>query len=236
MRGLSVLASTSFGFSNNLSYIAAVSVPSMEKFTSFVGLVAPLLEPNIDTDQIIPGPEIMRRAARAENVDWGRGLFAHWRYLADGTPNRNFILNQSPWSRAEILLTGPNFGCGSSRECAALALRSFGIRCIIAPSFAEIFRANCFRNGILPISLDANQVQTLRAEIRTEAPLELRIDLDREVIVGRGGLELNFQTPCLLRRMLLEGADEIDLILRHTQAIAAFRERDRLKRAWAYLG
>ena len=206
----------------------------MESFTALTAIAAPLLRPNIDTDQIIP----TRFLARLSESGVGEGLFAEWRTRADGTPDPEFPLHKAPWDQARIIVAGANFGCGSSREAAARALRERGIRAVIAESFGDIFFNNCFRNGVLPVRLPGAVVQDLGDALLHRAPaaLELEVDLARETVSDPArGLAWAFVTPPRLRRMLLQGLDEIGSTLCEAPAIDAFRRSDRARRPWAYL-
>ncbi len=200
----------------------------MESFVRVRGIAAPLLRINIDTDQIIPGPEIMR-STEDTYERWGSGLFANWRYLPDRKPNPDFVLNQEPWSRANILLADRNFGCGSSREPAPKALRGFGFRAVLAPSFGGIFFNNSFRHGLLPVELPIEAVEEI-----AKGGGEVAVDLENETVTAPDGKTFSFRTPPALRRMLLEGLDEIGVTLSKTTDILAFRQRDRGRRPWAY--
>ncbi|MBM3567417.1 MAG: 3-isopropylmalate dehydratase small subunit [Alphaproteobacteria bacterium] len=210
----------------------------MESLVRIKGVAAPLLRINVDTDQIIPGPEIMASVDESY-ARWGTGLFAYWRYL-DGaggahTPNPEFVLNRPPYDRAVILLADRNFGCGSSREPAPKALRGFGIRAVIAPSFGGIFFNNCFRNGVLPIELSIEAVRELAGQVeRSQGRGEISVDLEAQRITAPEGDGYGFRTPPLLRRMLLEGLDEIGATLARRGEIEGFRGRDRSRRPWAY--
>jgi 3-isopropylmalate/(R)-2-methylmalate dehydratase small subunit len=207
----------------------------MESFTKVTGLAAPLLRASIDTDQIIP----TRFLARLSEEGLGEGLFAQWRLLPDGTPNPDFILNREPWSQAQILVAGPNFGCGSSREAAPRALRQRGFRALIAPSFGDIFYNNCFRNGIAPVRLSLQALERLSQLLEQNGQavaIELTVDLEQnQVKVPTTGENFHFEAPALLRRMLLEGLDEIELTRKQADAIEVFRNKDRARRGWAYL-
>jgi len=207
----------------------------MESFTKVTGLAAPLLRASIDTDQIIP----TRFLARLSEEGLGEGLFAQWRLLPDGTPNPDFILNCEPWSQAQILVAGPNFGCGSSREAAPRALRQRGFRALIAPSFGDIFYNNCFRNGIAPVRLSLQALERLSQLLEQDGQavaIELTVDLEQnQVKVPTTGENFHFEAPTLLRRMLLEGLDEIELTRKQADAIEVFRNKDRARRGWAYL-
>jgi 3-isopropylmalate/(R)-2-methylmalate dehydratase small subunit len=206
----------------------------MERLVRVRGIAAPLLRINVDTDQIIPGAEIMA-STDDSYARWGAGLFAQWRYLPDRRPNPDFILNRDPWSRATILLADRNFGCGSSREPAPKALRGFGFRAVIAPSFGGIFYNNCFRNGLLPVELPIEAVRALAAQMDAAGGhAEVSVDLEAETVTAPGGERLVFRTPPVLRRMLLEGLDEVGLTLSLTAEIGAFRAADEARRPWAY--
>ena len=208
----------------------------MEAFVSHSGLAAPLLQANIDTDQIIP----TRFLARLSEDGLGEGLFAEWATQADGSVDPQFVLNRVPWNTATILVAGPMFGCGSSREAAPRALRQRGFRALIAPSFGDIFFNNCFRNGIAPVRLPQETVEALGQFLtdRQDDPPACRLTVsldDCEVRVHATGQTHPFRVPPLLRRMLLEGLDEIALTRAQQPAIDAFRAQDRRGRPWAYL-
>lgn len=206
----------------------------MEAFVRHTGIAAPMLHNNIDTDAIIPSAEMKRVSRRG----LGEGLFAGWRYLRPGgrEPNPEFILNQPGYSSASIILAGSNFGCGSSREHAVWALREFGIRAIIAPSFGSIFQANCVRNGLLPIVLDETLVQSLAAAITGEpAGHPLTIDLEQQTIGLEGHGTTPFPVEASDRHTLLEGLDLIDQTLARASSIEDFEQRDRTARPWIYL-
>ncbi|HMS78848.1 MAG TPA: 3-isopropylmalate dehydratase small subunit [Burkholderiaceae bacterium] len=200
------------------------------------GIAVPLLQINIDTDQIIPGPEIMRSTDESY-ARWGTGLFANQRYLdlATHAPDPGFILNREPWSRGTILLADRNFGCGSSREPAPKALRGFGFRVVIAPSFGGIFFGNSFRNGLLPVELPIEQVRVLAAQMEAAGGrAEVEVDLEAQTVTAPDGTRFAFESPPVLRQMLLQGVDEIGLTLSRAAQIDAWRERDRQRRPWAY--
>jgi 3-isopropylmalate/(R)-2-methylmalate dehydratase small subunit len=206
----------------------------MRKFDVLTGVAAPLLRANVDTDAIIPSRE-MKSVSRQGLAG---GLFAGWRYTTIGgrEPDPGFVLNQPAYAGVSILLAGDNFGCGSSREHAVWALAEYGIRAVIAPSFAPIFHGNCVRNGILPVCLDAERIARLAAAVAPDPQHRtLTVDLERQRITAPGGLEFPFVIAAEEREMLLEGLDAIDLTLRHREAIAAFRDRDRERRPWIYL-
>ncbi|TDJ44241.1 MAG: 3-isopropylmalate dehydratase small subunit [Gammaproteobacteria bacterium] len=206
----------------------------MEKFIELTAIAAPLLRINIDTDAIIPSRELKRVSKKG----LGTGLFAGWRYTELGSriENPDFILNQPPYRDAGILLSGANFGCGSSREHAVWSLAEWGIRAIIAPSFGAIFYSNCVRNGILPVILDDERIATL-ADIVSANPAENRIaiDLEQQTVVAVDGGTDTFDITPADRRMLMEGLDPIAVTMQRDDEILAFQARDRLKRPWVYL-
>ena len=202
----------------------------MQKFTIEEGVAAPLLRANIDTDAIIPQTE----SVTAGRTGLGKGLFARWRYDLERRENPEFVLNQAGFRRAKFLLTGPNFGCGSSREHAVWALMDFGIRAVIAPSFADIFQANAVKNGLLPVALPEASVTALAERALARPEGLFTVDLVRCVVVPAGGACIGFEIAPAQREMLLEGLDEIGLTLRRESEIAAFQERDRRERPWAY--
>ncbi len=198
----------------------------MEPFTQITGIAAPLLRGDINTDAIIP----MRWLVTATRSGLGKGLFSEWRYRPDGSEDPAFVLNQPPYRAACILIAGPNFGCGSSREHAPWALLDFGIRCIIAPGFASIFYENCLKNGILPVVLSLDEVQKLAAR----EPGTLIVDLVAQTISGADGCIAAFELDAARRAALLEGRDEIDDTLKYVSAIAAYQARDRERRPWVW--
>jgi 3-isopropylmalate/(R)-2-methylmalate dehydratase small subunit len=187
----------------------------MKAFRQHTGLVAPLDRANVDTDQIIPKQFLKR----IERTGFGEFLFYDWRYLPDGQPNPAFVLNEPRYQGASIMVAGKNFGCGSSREHAPWALGEFGFRVIIAPSFADIFANNCFKNGMLPIALDVEDFMT-RAKEREG--YQLTVDLERMVVEDSRGLSISFKIGEFQRYCLLEGLDDIGLTLRHEDAIRAY--------------
>jgi 3-isopropylmalate/(R)-2-methylmalate dehydratase small subunit len=199
-------------------------------FTRLTSVAAPLPIDNVETDVIIPA----RLCVRPAGADYADTLFAPWRYQADGTENAAFVLNCEPYRRAQILLTGANFGYGSSREHAAYALRDFGIRAIVASSFAAIFAANCLRNGVLPVTLEPGALRSIVAEAEL-APRAVTIDLRRQVVAAPSGREYGFEIAPLEKQLLLEGLDSIELVLRHELDVAAFQDRDKERRPWVYL-
>lgn len=193
----------------------------MTPFTTLTSIAAPLIVDNVDTDTIIPSRE-MRSTGK---TGLAAGLFAPWRYtdVDARVPDPDFMLNRPEFSGAQILLGGQNFGCGSSREHAVWALAEWGFRCIVAPSFAPIFRNNCLRNGLLPVVLDAAAIAALAGRMVT-------IDLPAQTIGGH-----RFAIEAEAKAMLIEGLDAIDLTLQHRETIAAWQAADRARRPWIYL-
>ena len=203
----------------------------MERFTKTRGIAVPMMRINIDTDQITPGRELIR----VHREGYAASLFSNLRYVGDRTPDPGFILNREPWSRGTILLADRNFGCGSSREPAPKALRGFGFRVVIAPSFGGIFFGNSFRNGLLPVELPIEQVRVLAAQMEAAGGrAEVEVDLEAQTVTAPDGTRFAFRSPPALRRMLLDGLDEVGATLARGPEIAAFRARDRDRRPWAY--
>ncbi|MCL6637492.1 MAG: 3-isopropylmalate dehydratase small subunit [Alicyclobacillus sp.] len=191
----------------------------MEPFVRVTGIAAPLNRVNVDTDAIIP-KQFLKRVERS---GFGQFLFFDWRFLPDGSENPEFVLNDPRFREATLLLSGPNFGCGSSREHAAWALLDYGIRAVIAPSFADIFYNNCFKNGILPVTLPEDQVNDLMA--RAQRGVSLTVDLEQQVVESADGARYPFEIDPFRRKMLLEGLDDIGLTLTHEAQIAAYEAR-----------
>jgi len=191
----------------------------MDKFTTLTGIVAPLEALNVDTDQIIP-KQFLKRVERS---GYEGMLFYDWRYLEDGTtPNPEFEMNAARYQGASILLTKDNFGCGSSREHAPWALNNYGFRCILAPSFADIFFYNCFNNGMLPIVLPGEVIEQLFTEVRATEGYALTIDLAAQTISKPNGETIAFDIHPFLKERLLNGWDQVGLTLLHEDKIAAF--------------
>lgn len=206
----------------------------MEKFDSLTAVAAPLLRANIDTDAIIPSRE-MKAVSKTGLAD---GLFAGWRYTEIGgrVPDPSFVLNRPGFAAAQMLLGGENFGCGSSREHAVWALREYGIRAVIAPSFAPIFYGNCVRNGIVPVRLEAAAIARLAAEVESDpAAQRVTVDLVEQRVIAPSGEIFRFEIEPEAREMLLEGLDGIDLTRKFLPAIEAFHARDQVHRPWIYL-
>jgi 3-isopropylmalate/(R)-2-methylmalate dehydratase small subunit len=194
----------------------------MEPFTVLTGAAAPLNMSNVDTDKIIPA----RFLKTIKRSGLGVSLFASLRYEDDGvTEKPDFVLNQAKYRHAEILVAGENFGCGSSREHAPWALLDFGIRCVIAPSFADIFHGNCFKNGILPVVLPAQVCEQLMADAAMGPNARITVDLERQVVVRPDGTEIAFQVDAFRKHCLLNGLDDIGLTLEHAGAIDAFEAK-----------
>lgn len=194
----------------------------MEPFTTHTGIVAPLDRADVDTDQIIPKQFLKR----VERTGYGQYLFWDWRAEPDGTPVPDFVLNREPFTKASVLVTRDNFGCGSSREHAAWALRDFGIRVVLAPSFADIFRENADQNGIAAVELPTEVVQTLIERAESEVPLELTVDLAAQTVSDPDGVVTSFEIDPFRKKCLLEGLDRIALTLQDEAAITAY-ERER---------
>ena len=203
----------------------------MERFTKLTGVAVPLMRANIDTDVIIP----IDRMIGHDRKDLGRFAFEALRYLDRKEENPDFVLNRR--RGAKILIAGPNFGCGSSREGAVWALWEYGIRCVIAPSFGDIFFNNCFKNGLLPIVLPAARVEELARQVAAAPePALLTVDLERRVIQTADGGEVAFEVAAAEREALLAGLDPIGMTLTRERDIAAFQARDRERRPWIYAG
>jgi 3-isopropylmalate/(R)-2-methylmalate dehydratase small subunit len=204
----------------------------MERFTRLTGVAAPLMRHNVDTDAIIPGRELMK----VTKTGYAEGLFANWRYTdGDRAEDPDFVLNRQPYRKAVILLAGHNFACGSSREVAAWALRDFGIRCVIAPSYGHIFHANCFRNSMLPVTLPIEQVEAIAAQVEQSGGRKpVTVDLESCTVTAPDGQQFSFTLAELARTALLEGLDAISSTLRYADRIAAYQARDRVRRPWVY--
>ena len=209
----------------------------MQKFTLLKGLVAPMDRANVDTDAIIP-KQFLKSIRK---TGFGPNLFDAWRYLDAGEPgqdptsrkpNPDFVLNQPRYQGARVLLARKNFGCGSSREHAPWAIDQYGFRCVIAPSFADIFFNNCFKNGLLPIVLPESAVDLLFNEVAAFPGYELTVDLDRQVVVRPQGEEIPFEVQAFRKYCLLGGLDDIGLTLRHADKIKAFEAERLATKPW----
>ncbi len=211
----------------------------IEAFASLDALVAPLDRANVDTDAIIP-KQFLKSVRR---TGFGPNLFDEWRYLDRGEPgqdvaarqpNPDFVLNEARYLGAQILLTRDNFGCGSSREHAVWALRDFGIRALIAPRFADIFRDNCYKNGLLPLELAPALIDRFFEEVAAQPTCRMRIDLASQSIQTSGGVEVHFDIEPLRKRCLLEGLDDIALTLARTDRIQAYEVQRRALEPWLF--
>ncbi|MFQ3361044.1 MAG: 3-isopropylmalate dehydratase small subunit [Alphaproteobacteria bacterium] len=200
----------------------------MEKFETTTAVTAVLREINIDTDKIIPKQYLKT----IQRTGLGKGLFSELRYNDDGTDNKDFILNQPSTKNVEILIAGDNFGCGSSREHAPWALLDYGIKIIISTSFADIFYGNCFKNGMLPIVLDSDQVNLLMDDAGRGANAKLRINLEDQEIATSDGLIINFEIDKFLKHCLLNGLDDIDLTLEKANKIESYEKKIENDRPW----
>lgn len=211
----------------------------MQAFTILEGLVAPLDRANVDTDAIIP-KQFLKSIKR---TGYGPYLFDEWRYMDRGEPdmdcsnrprNAEFVLNQERYQGASILLARENFGCGSSREHAPWALLDYGFRCIIAPGFADIFYNNCFKNGILPVVLEAKTMNRLFIESRDEEGYSLRVDLGKQSVTTPSGEQLMFEIDAFRKHSLLEGLDDIGLSLKEATLIRDYERRRRKEVPWLF--
>ena len=193
----------------------------MEPFVRHTGLVAPLDRVDVDTDQIIP-KQFLKSIAR---TGFEAGLFFDWRLRPDGSPNPDFVLNKPEYQNASVLVSGRNFGSGSSREHAPWALQQYGFRAVIAPSFADIFRNNCYQNGFLPVALPENIVRQLLDRAEQEPGYELTIDLEHQTVADERDTLASFDIDPAVKHRLLNGLDDIGLTLQHASDIAAFEQR-----------
>ena len=201
----------------------------MDKFETFTGIAAPLPITNIDTDMIIP-KQYLKTIKR---TGLGTGLFSEMRYKEDGSDNPDFVLNKPAYRKAEILVAGDNFGCGSSREHAPWALLDFGIRCVISTSFADIFYNNCFKNGILPITVSQADLDKLMDDARRGANATMTIDLPAQEIRGPDGGVVKFEIDAFRKHCLINGLDDIGLTMEKANAIADFEKQNANARPWA---
>ncbi len=211
----------------------------MQAFTTWEGIVVPIDRANIDTDAIIP-KQFMKSIRR---TGFGDNLFDEWRYLDPGLPgqdnskrrrNPDFVLNQPRYEGASVLLTRENFGCGSSREHAPWALRDFGIRALLAPSFADIFYGNCFKNGLLPVVLDAVTIDRLIQAVQARPGYRLRIDLAAQTVETPEGERLAFEVDPFRKHCLYQGLDDIALTLERAERIRAYEQRRRALEPWLF--
>ncbi len=211
----------------------------MQAYNTQTGIVCPLDRSNVDTDQIIP-KQFLKSIKR---TGFGVNLFDEWRYLDEGYPGQNnskrplnpdFVLNQPRYAGATILLTRKNFGCGSSREHAPWALSEYGFRTVIAPSFADIFYNNCFKNGMLPIVLSEEIVEQLFVECEANVGYELTADLERQVVITPSGEEFGFEVDEFRKHCLINGLDDIGLTLQQSDSIAAYEAKMKEKTPWVF--
>ncbi len=202
----------------------------MDAFTTLTGIVAPLDRVNVDTDQIIPKQYLktIKRTGLRE------GLFSDWRYVSDGNPQDGFVLNQPRYDGASILLARDNFGCGSSREHAPWALLDYGFRCVIAPSFADIFFNNCFKNGMLPVVLTNAEVDQLFTEVEPQPGYQLSVDLAAQTVTTPDGTSFHFDVDPFRKDCLLNGLDEIGLTLQNEADITAYEQRRKNEAPWLF--
>lgn len=211
----------------------------MEKFIKVTGIVAPMDRPNVDTDAIIP-KQYLKSIKRS---GFGPNAFDDWRYLDPGAPdienstrriNPDFILNKSPYDKATILIARENFGCGSSREHAVWALDDFGFRAVIAPSFADIFFNNSFKNGMLPIVLDAEIVNDIFNKVAAKSGYEITVDLQKQKIITEDADEYDFDVDAFRKHCLLNGLDDIGLTLQHAEEIKTYEEKRKQSAPWLF--
>ena len=212
----------------------------MQAFTTLTGIVAPIDRANVDTDAIIP-KQFLKSIKR---TGFGPNLFDEWRYLDPGEPgqdpagrrpNPEFVLNQERYANAKILLARENFGCGSSREHAPWALLDYGFRAVVAPSFADIFYTNFFKNGVLPVVLDAGTVEALFVEVERSVGFSLTIDLNSRTVTTPSGTSHRFEVDDFRRYCLLNGLDEVGLTLQHREEVEAYERRRRKEAPWLFV-
>ena len=200
----------------------------MEKFNTFKGIAAPFNILNVDTDKIIPKQFL----TTIKRTGLGKHVFDEMRYKKDGSENPNFVLNQKPYDKSNILIAGDNFGCGSSREHAPWALKDFGIKCIISTSFADIFYNNSFKNGLLPIMVTKDERDALLEDAKDKENPEIQIDLENQEIKRPNGVKIKFKIDPFRKKCLLEGLDDIGLTELHENKIKSFEESRSTKQPW----
>jgi 3-isopropylmalate/(R)-2-methylmalate dehydratase small subunit len=193
----------------------------MEPFTTLTATMAPLPYDDVDTDQIIPAKYL--KGTTRDGLD--EGLFARWRYQPDGSPDPEFPLNRPEYDSAQVLVTGANFGCGSSREHAPWSLHAYGFRAIVGPSFADIFRNNALKNGLLPVAVEPEVQQALLDVIENDPSAEIKIDLRAQTVTLPDGRQATFAIDSFSKQCLLEGVDQLGYLLRQEEEIAAYEER-----------
>jgi 3-isopropylmalate/(R)-2-methylmalate dehydratase small subunit len=206
----------------------------MEKFTVVTGVAAPMLMTNINTDLIAPSLMPGRTPEEAAKLTLRDKIFGNLRFTPDGQERPDFVLNQPRYRDARIILAGPNFGCGSSRETAVWSLMEVGIRCVIAPSFGDIFHDNAFQNGLLPLQLDIDTIERIAGALNRSNAAEMTIDLTRHELLVPGLSPIRFELPQHRREPLMEGLDQLSFILRSKDAIDVFERDDTAARPWAY--
>ena len=201
----------------------------MDKFTTLTGIAAPMPIMNVDTDMIIPKQYLKT----IQRTGLGKGLFSEMRYREDGSENPDFVLNKPAYRQATILIAGDNFGCGSSREHAPWALLDFGLRCIVSTSFADIFYNNCFKNGILPITVSQADLDKLMDDARRGANATMTIDLPSQEIRGPDGGVVKFEIDQFRKHCLINGLDDIGLTMEKANSITEFEKQNATARPWA---
>lgn len=201
----------------------------MEPFIKLTAVAAPIDEINVDTNQLSPS----RFSKTPRGPAYARILLHDARFNADGS-EKDYVLNREPFSRAAILVTGRNFGCGSSREGAVYGLYHFGVRCVIAPSFGEIFLNNCYKNGLLPVTLPEDAAADIRRQLREQPGAQVAVDLPQQTVTDPEGKAHRFEIKPVRKRCLVEGLDDISRTLQYQEAISAYEARDRASRAWLW--
>lgn len=205
----------------------------MKAFKILTATAAPLRRLNVDTDAITPGAQLLKVSVAKEG--YGQCLFYNWRFKEDDTPEPDFVLNKEPYKTAQILLAGHNFACGSSREVAVWALRDYGFRCVIAPSFGNIFYSNMFKNGLLPVVIAEEDVESVCDEVEAcNGAKPVTVSLENNTVTSPSGKTFSFKVPEIYRQALLDGLDQISATKRFAQSIVDFQQRDRKRRSWAY--
>jgi 3-isopropylmalate/(R)-2-methylmalate dehydratase small subunit len=202
----------------------------MTPFTVLEGVAAPLDKSKVDTDQILPA----RYLRRPRDEGYEQFLFRDWRFREDGSENPGFVLNQAPYRDAKILVADRNFGGGSSREQAPWALADYGIRCVIAPDFGDIFYFNSLKTGLLPVQLDASVCEAMRAALRANPGATIKVDLPAQSVTGPDGESHRFEMDAFRKKCLLEGLDDIGVTLEHEAAITSFEQRYRTRFDWLF--
>ncbi|MFT4636589.1 MAG: 3-isopropylmalate/(R)-2-methylmalate dehydratase small subunit [Chitinophagales bacterium] len=202
----------------------------MEKYTKHTSVAALMNRSNVDTDQIV-AKQFLKKV---ERTGFGVHLFHDWRYLEDGTPNPDFELNNQNFAGSKILVAGDNFGCGSSREHAPWAIDDYGFNTIISTSFADIFYNNCFKNGILPVVVDAPTLKAVMAEVATNEGVAFTVDLEHQKVITPGGIEMNFEIDGFRKHNLLNGLDDIGLSLKQGAQIDRYEEKHRAQFPWLW--